>query len=290
MTILLAVASSLMWGLADFLGGKASRRLKALLVVLVSQAVGLVAALLTAAVVRSFLDPQGYFLWGAGAGLAGGCAVVLFYRALAIGTMSVVAPLAALGVIVPVAMGLFRGTLPPVVTMVGIVVAIGGVVVTARGNSPCPRSPSDGRSIVLALGSALGFGLLQYAISGGFQYSAVMTMVVMRATSVPLLGLVTFLALRNGSRSGRAERTGRRLPVRLLTLVAVIGLLDVSGDLLFAFATVSGELAIVAVLGSLYPAVTVLLAKVTDHERPSRVQNFGVGVALAGVAMIAIGS
>jgi len=290
MTILVAVASSLMWGVADFLGGKASRRLSALLVVLISQATGLVAALLTATVTGSFRDPQGYLIWGAGAGLAGGCAVVLFYRALAIGTMGVVAPLAALGVIVPVVIGLFSGTMPSVVALVGIVVAIGGVVVTARGNTSTARSPGHGRSIVLALGSAVGFGLLQYAISGGSQYSTVMTMVMMRVTSVPLLAVVAYTTLRKARGGSDVTGGGRRLPIWLLTLIAVIGLFDVSANLLFAFATVSGELAIVAVLGSLYPAVTVLLAKIIDHERMSRGQNFGVGVALAGVAMIALGS
>lgn len=290
MTILVAVASSLMWGLADFLGGKASRRLNALLVVLISQLTGLLAALLTAVASGSFTGPRGYVLWGAGAGVAGGCAVVLFYRALAIGTMGVVAPLAALGVIVPVVFGVLSGTVPSAVTMVGIVLAIGGVVVAARGNRSGPRRAGHGRSIVLALGSAVGFGLLQYAISGGSQYSAVMTMTAMRATSVPLLAIAAVIALRTGSLSGSTPGAGRRLPVRLLALVAVIGVFDVSANLLFAVATVSGELASVAVLGSLYPAVTVLLARVVDHERLSRRQAVGVGVALAGVAMIALGS
>jgi drug/metabolite transporter (DMT)-like permease len=204
--------------------------------------------------------------------------------------MGVVAPLAALGVIVPVIIGLLSGRLPSVVALVGIVVAITGVVVTARGSTSSARSPNHGRSIVLALGSAVGFGLLQYAISGGSQYSTVMTMVVMRATSVPVLAVVASIALRQGGRSDETEGARNGLPVRLLILIGVIGLFDVSANLLFAFATVAGELAIVAVLGSLYPAVTVLLAKIIDHERMSRGQNFGVGVALAGVAMIALGS
>ena len=163
-------------------------------------------------------------------------------------------------------------------------------MVAARGNTSSTRRPNHGRSIVLALASAVGFGLLQYAISGGSQYSTVMTMVMMRATSVPLLAVVAYMARRQGGGSDETEGAGNRLAVRLLILIGVIGLFDVSANLLFAFATVSGELAIVAVLGSLYPAVTVLLAKIIDHERMSRGQNLGVGVALAGVAMIALGS
>ena len=115
-----------------------------------------------------------------------------------------------------------------------------------------------------------------------------MTMVAMRATSVPVLALVALLALQSArqDRPGRGRARGR-LSVRLL---CVIGVFDVSANLLFGLATISGSLAVVAVLGSLYPAVTVLLARVVDDERLSRLQNIGVAAAVAGVAMIAAGS
>ncbi|MGI8446510.1 MAG: EamA family transporter [Streptosporangiaceae bacterium] len=288
MTILLALASSLLWGVADFFGGKTSRRVLALLVVLISQAAGLVAALITAAASDSFAAPAGYLPWAMGAGLAGASAVVLFYRALAIGTMGVVAPLASLGVIVPVVIGLFGGSLPSVLCLAGIVVAIGGVVTTAGPSRSAARTSRHARSVLLAIGAAVGFGLLQFAISGGSKYSVVMTMVAMRGTSVPLLAVIALIALR--APSGHPDRHPVSLHPRLLGLIAVIGIFDVSANLLFGRATVSGSLAIVAVLGSLYPATTVLLARLVDGERMSRVQNAGVLAALAGVAMIAAGS
>jgi drug/metabolite transporter (DMT)-like permease len=289
-TILLALASSLLWGTADFFGGKTSRRVLALLVVLISQAAGLVTVLLVAVASGSLRAPVGYLPWAIGAGLAGASAVVLFYRALAIGTMGVAAPLASLGVIVPVVIGLFGGSLPSVLCLAGIVVAIGGVVTTAGPSKSAARTSGHARSVVLAIGAAAGFGLLQFAISGGSKYSVVMTMVAMRGTSVPVLAVITLITLRAQPRQAARARSRTGLDPRLAGLIAVIGIFDVSANLLFGLATVSGSLAIVAVLGSLYPAATVLLARFVDGERMSRVQNVGVLAALAGVTMIAAGS
>jgi drug/metabolite transporter (DMT)-like permease len=201
--------------------------------------------------------------------------------------MGIVAPVAALGVVVPVVIGLLGGTLPSLLCLTGILIAIVGVIVTARPGRSGGRSRSSTQSLVLALGAALGFGLLQYAISGGSSYSTVMTMLAMRATSVPVLAVVTLLSLRSRSREPEMSRAPG---LRLLVAIIVIGIFDVSANLMFALSTVSGELAVVAVLGSLYPAVTVLLARIVDHERLSRVQHLGVAAAVTGVAMIAAGS
>lgn len=287
MTILLALASSMLWGVADFLGGKTSRGRSTVLVVLVSQSAGLLLALGVAAGSGAFTAPTGYVPWAIGAGLAGASAVVLFYQALAIGTMGIVAPVAALGVIIPVVIGVVGGVTPSALCIAGIAVAIVGVVITARPADSAPPARRRGRSIALAIGAAVGFGLLQYAIAGGASYSTVMTMLVMRCTSVPLLaiaGLITWRVERG------QHRPAAMFPPRILLLVIVIGIFDVSANLLFAVASVSAALAVVAVLGSLYPAATVLLARAVDHERMSRAQNVGVAAAISGVAMIAAGS
>lgn len=258
MTLLLALASSLLWGVADYFGGKQSRRVPTLIVVSISQASGLLVVAVTAAVAGSFSAPSGYVPWAIGAGVAGASAVVLFYRALAIGTMGVVAPLAALGVMVPVLIGLFSGSLPSAVSLVGMVVAVVGVVTTAGPGRSGHDVGGHARSVWLALGAALGFGLLQYAISGGSKYSTIMTMVVMRVTSVPVLAVITWFVLRqHGSRDSAPLRAALS-PGTVLVILAV-GVFDVAANLLFATASVSGALAIVAVLGSLYPAATVLL-------------------------------
>lgn len=290
MTVLVALTSSVLWGVSDFFGGKTSRQLPALVVVLISQAAGLVVAFATAAVLGSFSAATGYLPWAVGAGLAGAAAVVMFYSALASGTVGVVAPLAALGVVVPVLIGLLRGSLPSVLCLAGIAVAIGGVVFTAGADRSGASADGHARSVLLASGSAIGFGLLQYAISGGSRYSVVMTMAAMRAISVPLLALAALVAVRGPSgHSGRLQRPAH-LSSGLVGIIAMVGIFDVSANLLFGRATVSGALAVVAVLGSLYPAITVLLARIIDGERLSRVQDAGVLTALAGVAMIAVGS
>jgi drug/metabolite transporter (DMT)-like permease len=285
MTILLALGSSLMWGVADFFGGKTSRGRSTVLVVLISQMAGLLLALVVALASGSFSAPIGYLPWAMGAGLAGGSAVVLFYQGLAIGTMGIVAPIAALGVIIPVLIGVFSGVVPSALCLAGIVIAIAGVVVTARPTGTAVRTERHALSILLAIGAAAGFGLLQYAISGGSPYSTVMTMLVMRCTSIPLLALATVLTLRRGPHE-RAEG----FPPTVIALIIAIGVSDVSANLLFAQASISGALSVVAVLGSLYPATTVFLARIIDHEKMSRLQNAGVLGAMTGVAMIATGS
>ena len=292
-TVLLALTSGLMWGAADFFGGSASRRLPALLVVLMSQAAGLVVVLLVALAVGALSAPTGYLPWAVGAGLAGAAALLLYYRALAIGTMGVVAPIASLGVIVPVVIGLFTGSLPSALCLAGIVIAIAGVVASAGpgGSGDQQAKPGHSRSVAMAIGSAAGFGVVLFAISEGAKHSAVMTMVTMRTASVPALLVVALVAFRPRSRAG-AELVRHRPVVdpRLIALIVTCGVFDVAANLLFGVASGRGSLAIVAVLGSLYPAGTVLLARFVDGERMTRIQNVGVVAALAGVAMIAVGS
>ncbi|WP_053082922.1 EamA family transporter [Mycolicibacterium chlorophenolicum] len=287
MTLLLSLGSSLMWGVADYFGGKTSRGRSTVVVVLISQMAGLLVAVFVAIVSSSFVAPAGYVPWAIGAGLAGASAVLLFYQALAIGTMGIVAPIAALGVIIPVVIGVFSGAVPSALCLVGIVVAIGGVVITARPAGIAARTERHALSILLAIGVAAGFGLLQYAISGGAAHSTVMTMVIMRCTSVPLLALGTLMTLRSRRRN---PEPAQRFPPKVIALLTAIGISDVSANLLFAQASVSDALSVVAVLGSLYPSATVLLARVIDHERMSRSQNAGVLGAITGVAMIAAGS
>ncbi|MFB1295727.1 EamA family transporter [Mycobacterium sp. pW049] len=272
--------------MADFFGGKVSRGRSTAAVVLISQAAGLVIVLVVAATSGSFAAPTGYLLWAVGAGLSGAAAVFLFYQALSIGTMSIIAPIAALGVIVPVAISVSSGVIPSALCLIGIATAIAGVVIAARGHGTTVRAKRHGVSVVLAIGSAGGFGLLQYAIAGGSSHSTVMTMVVMRCTSVPLLAAATCFAFRAGGH----RQSGERFSARIIALIIVIGIFDVSANLMFAEASVSGNLAVVATLGSLYPAATVLLARIFEHEKLSRSQNAGVLGALIGVAMITAAS
>lgn len=281
MAAVLALLSSLLWGSADFLGGSVSRRHRAALVVGVSQAVGLLAVLVVAGVAGAFGDDTGYVPWAMLSGIAGVVGLVSFYAALAAGTMGVVSPIAALGVVVPVLVGLARGERPGTLQVAGIVVAIAGVVLAS---GPELSGRAGARPLLLAGVAAVGFGFALLAIAEGSRSSTVMTLVTMRTTSVTLLVAALLVALGRGF-----PRADLRLGRADLLLVALVGVGDVSANLTFGLASTRGLVSVVAVLGSLYPVVTVLLARVLHGERLGTAQTVGVAGALGGVALIAVG-
>jgi drug/metabolite transporter (DMT)-like permease len=279
--VLLALLSSVLWGSADFLGGLVSRRRLAAVVVGLSQAAGLLTILVIALAVGAFDDPTGYLPWAVASGLAGMVGLVCFYAALAAGTMGVVSPIAALGVVVPVVVGLARGERPAALQLVGIAVAIIGVVLAS---GPELQGRAGARPLLLAAVAALGFGLALLFIAEGSQSSTIMTLVTMRATSVTVLTVALLVALARGtSRSvlaiGRTD----------LALVAVVGVGDLLANLAFGAASRRDDVSVVSVLGSLYPVMTVLLARFVLGERLGRAQTWGVAGALAGVVLIATG-
>lgn len=280
MAVFLALLSSLLWGSADFLGGTISRRRMAVLVVVTSQAAGLVGIALVALLAGAFDDSTDYLWWAVGAGLAGMLGLVCFYAALAMGTMGVVSPIAALGVVVPVLVGLARGERPATVQLVGITIAVLGVVLAS---GPELSGRAGARPLVLAALSALGFGLALLFIAEGARTSTLMTLVTMRVTSVTVLAVALAAAAR------RLARGRLSLDRRDVALVTVTGMADVAANLTFGLASTRGLVSIVAVLGSLYPVVTVLLARVVHAERLGAAQTVGVAGALGGVALIATG-
>lgn len=285
MAVFLALMSSALWGSADFLGGLLSRRRAAALVVGTSQAVGLVAITLVALPAGALDDPTGYLPWAVGAGGAGIVGLVCFYAALAAGTMGVVSPIAALGVVVPVLVGLARGERPSGIQLVGIAVAIAGVVLAS---GPELSGRAGVRPVLLAVVAALGFGLALLFIAEGSRTSTLMTLVTMRVTSVSLAALALAVALRRVA-AGRLGRDRLVLDRRDAALVVVVGVGDVAANLTFGLASTRDDVSVVSVLGSLYPVVTVLLARIVLHERLGPAQSFGVAAALGGVAMIAGG-
>ncbi len=283
MAALLALLSSLLWGGADFLGGTLSRRLPAPVVVAASQAAGLVVIAVVAVAIGETDAPRDYVPWAIGSGLAGMVGLVAFYAALASGTMGVVAPVAALGVVVPIGVGIARGERPGTLELAGIVVAVAGVVLAS---GPELSGRAGARPLLLALIAAVGFGLALLFIAEGSQTSAVMTLVVMRVASVTVLGLGLLVV---AARSRRTRTRGPRWGLPLIALIAVIGVGDVAANLAFGYASTRGLVSVVAVLGSLYPVVTVLLARIVHGERLAAVQTVGVAGALTGVALIGVG-
>jgi drug/metabolite transporter (DMT)-like permease len=280
--VALGLGSGLCWGAADFFGGLQSRRLAALAVVLWSQVAG--ALLLAAALALQGTPPTPPALaWGFAAGAAGGSALLLFYRGLAEGAMSVVAPVAACGALVPVVAAAVRGELPSAPAWLGIAAAVTGVVLVSR--SPDPGQHPGGRPervVALALGAALGFGLYLVLVDAGTATPGASPLWVVAGGRAGSLLLLCVLAL-----TGRRSRAG--WPGRRAGAVALVGIADTTANLLFALAATTGNLAVVGVLGSLYPVATVLLARVLLRERLSAGQNAGVVLALTGVGLLAAG-
>ena len=274
---MLALLSSVLWGTADFVGGTVSRRLPAPLVVGLSQFAGLLAISLVAATAGALDAPTGYLPWAVGAGLAGLTGLVCFYAALAMGTMGIVSPIAAVGVAVPVVVGIAQGERPGSLQVAGIVIAIAGIVLAS---GPELSGRAGAVPLLLAAVAAVGFGLALLFIAKGSESSTLMTLVTMRATSVAVMAL----ALGVMARRTLVRPTGGDYAV-----IAVVGLADVAANLTFGLASTRGLVSVVAVLGSLYPVATALLARFVHSERLAPLQVAGVSAALAGVACIAAG-
>lgn len=251
-------------------------------------AVGYVAGLLVTSVIVlvaavPFPDAE-HAAYAAAAGLCGIAALGCFYSGLAIGTMSIVAPISATGVALPVIVGLARGEEPGPLTSAGLVLAVAGVVLASRETRPDDAPPigedKRRRSIVLALAAGLGFGAFFTFADLASEQSVTWTLFLTRAVSTPILLAVVLF--------GVGAAAVPRSPVTLLQLVA-IGMLDLAANGLFNVASTKGELSGVAVAAALYPVVTVMLAAAVLHERVRGSQAAGVVAALVGVVMIAAG-
>jgi drug/metabolite transporter (DMT)-like permease len=276
--IALGLGSSVAWGISDFLGGLQSRRISALTVLLVSQPVGLVLALAVALAFGGDSLGARDAAIAAGAGAAAVLALGAFDRAMALGSVTVVATIGALGVLVPVAAGVVQGDRPALVQVVGAAAGLVGVLLVAR--EPDPEWRAAGRAAVgLAAVAALGFGLFFLGLDAAAGDRPTWTVVAARVGGVATLFVAAAVA-----------RPSMRIESSMLSPLLAIGFFDVLANSLFAVATNHGLLSLVAVAGSLYSAVTVLLARFVLGERLARIQLCGVVAALAGVALIAAGS
>jgi drug/metabolite transporter (DMT)-like permease len=249
-----------------------------LAVLAITQPVGLLIALgVVATVGADSLPPDKFAIALIGGALAMG-GLGAFYTAMAMGTISIVAPIAALGVVVPVAVGLAHGVAPTVLALIGLVIAIaGGVVLGYEEDSD--HSGVSRRAIGLALISAIAFGTFFTLLDIASVDRPGWTVVSARAGGVLVVAAAVV-----------ATRTALGgIPVVLPALLA-IGALDITANTLFALASTRGLLPVIAVGGSMYPAFTVALAHLVLGERLRLPQRAGVVLALTGVVMIAVGS
>ncbi len=273
----LSLASSLSFGVADFLGGLSARRAALLTVMVASQVTGLVVLVVFVASIGGPLPGGELVLRSLLASLFGVGGLAALYRGLAVGSMGVVAPLAATAAVIPVVVGAARGESPSLVQYAGIALALGGVLLAARS----PASTSARRRFAAGTGLgvlAAGFiGCFLVAFDAAATHDPYWAALVVRSGSVAVLALATL-----------ARRPPLRVAPGILAVVAAAGVLDVLGNTVFAVASTKGLVGVVAVLSSLYPIVTAALARTVLGERIARSQAAGVVAALSGVTVLSL--
>jgi drug/metabolite transporter (DMT)-like permease len=278
MAALLALSAAVAYGVGDFLGGVAARRRPATVVVLWAHVVGLVLLRAVAPLVGGTASARALAVGGA-AGLLGGIGVALFYRGLSVGTMSVVAPIAALlSAAVPVVAGLAAGERPAPAALAGIAIALAAIVAVSREPAGTGHPRLRWQPLALAVGAGLAFGLFFVAIAHAGSGAGVWPLVAARVASVTLFAALGAVRLTSPpSPPGEALRP-----------IVGCGVLDAGANVCFLLALDHGLMSVVAVLTALYPAGTVLLARYVLGERLGPVQRAGLGLAAVAAVLIAL--
>ena len=277
MAVLLALCCAATYGIGDFCGGMAARRVPATTVLLWSHLLGLALLLAAAPLVGGSAGGDDLLIGGLG-GLAGAAGVGLLYKGLSVGPMSVVAPITALlSATVPIVVGLAQGDRPSAGVVVGMVGALAAIVLVSAEGGGSLR-PADLRGVAFALGAGLGFGVFFVALSYTGDASGIWPLVAARGASVTVVGGLALL--------GRVARTPPASGARSFTAVA--GALDAAANVLYLLAVREGLLSVVSVLAALYPVGTVVLARVVLKERFVALQRIGMAIALPAAILMAI--
>jgi drug/metabolite transporter (DMT)-like permease len=277
LSVVLALAASLAWGFADFGAGVGSRRLHVFVVGTVAQGSGLFVSGAVVLATGGALPSRLQLAWAAFAGAIGVVGLAAFYRALAVGTMGIVGPIAATGSLVPLAYGLARGERPSTLQGVGVGLAVVGVVAASLERLPEGGGRRFGIGVGLALLAAASFGWSLIGLSRAAPGGTAWAVLTMRVVAVPLVLAAALLV------------KPQRPDARHWLLLLGVGVADTGATLLYGAASTRGLLSVVAVLSTLYPIVIVVLARVLLAERLARPQLAGVAVALAGVALVSAG-
>jgi drug/metabolite transporter (DMT)-like permease len=265
---------------SDFLGGLMARRMAVLVVIALSQCAGLTVIAIAVAAAGEPAPDAEFVPYAAAAGLAGVCGLAAFYRGLAAGKMSVVAPISSMAVLVPVVVGLATGDRPSAVQALGALVGISGIALASR--EAADEAETDRRvaaGVGLALLSGLAFGLFFVGMDVAADHDPLWANLVNRGTSLSLAALAVVVFRPHFGGVSRST----------IPALVVIGVLEMSANVAFAFAATEGLLSLTSVLASLYPVVVVFLSWVVLHERLQTSQRVGVAAALLGVALIASG-
>lgn len=275
--VLFGLLSALTWGTGDFGGGMLARRAPLIAVLAVTQAVGIVSAGAVAIALHEPFPSLPDIGWAMAGGLAGMVGIGALYRGLAVGRMGVVSPISALiGAILPVVVGFIWQGLPPVIVIGGIGAALLAVVLVTRAPGAQADHPSGLNWALLAGLGVGGFNIFLGRLSGDTAFGP---LVVLRVFQV----LAWIAVIRLWRQPWRMQRgtVGRLL---------LVGILDMLGNAGYILAAATGQLAVAAVLSSLYPVTTVILAIVVLHERVTRSHAAGIALTAAAIALISAGS
>jgi len=280
--LLLAAFASVTFGVADFVGGFASRRVAAVTVVAGSQLVALVAIVAAAPLFSDGAPPASDLAWGFGAGMAGAVALAVFYHALATTRIGVAAPVAAVvSTLAPVLFGIITGERPAPLAWVGMLLALPAVLLlpaSGREHVDDPSGTRGQRAAYLGAIAGLGFGMFGILISRTASESGMWPLAGARIGSLALMAILVPLV------------KVRFLPDRAAwPTVAAAGILDMSANMLFLIAVRQELLSLVAVIMSFYPVSTMLLARIVFGERTVRRQLAGLALAAVAVTLIALG-
>ena len=288
MVILLGLAAAVLYGTGDVLGGLATRRVQVLAVLMLAETAGVIVALPAAAMSPGPARLAG-LAWGVSAGLVGGFGLIIFYTGLAAGPMSVVAPVSGLvSTVVPVAVALAEGERPGAGVYAGALLCLAAIVLAssagdsnpAHGTSPTPRPcrPGAGRALAYGIASGASFGLFFLLIRNAGQSGELWPVAAGRAGELAVI-IIAAALLRRSLLPRGADR-------RLLLAAAGAGAIDVVANICYVAATRTGMFGLAVVLASLYPGITVLLARVVLGERLRWAQRAGLALAAIGIILV----
>jgi drug/metabolite transporter (DMT)-like permease len=281
MVILLGLAAAALYGSGDFLGGLAARRAHVLAVLTLAEGAGATVALAAATLSPGSPSLAG-LAWGIGAGLVGGLGLIIFYIGLAAGPMSVVAPVSGLvSTVLPVAVALAGGERPGAGVYAGALLCLVAIVLaSSAGRTSAAQQPArPGRAIAYGIAAGISFGLFFLLIRNAGQTGELWPVAAARIGELAIV-LIAAAVLRPGLRLRRASGS-------LLLVAAGAGVIDVVANICYVAATRTGMFGLAVVLASLYPGITVLLARVVLGERLRWVQRAGLGLAALGILLVA---
>lgn len=275
---MLAAAAALVYGVGDYCGGRASRKIDSLVVTCAGQIFSLMLLGIFLVILRDPAPGLRDWLWGAAGGLGGFVGLTLFYYALAKGSMTVVAPLAAvISAALPIGTGLFLGDRPSLLAYVGIVIAIVGIALVT-GAVGTAHAPTKLAIVGVATLAGCGFGWMFVCLDRTSSDSGMWPLLAARIASISIAA--TIIAFRGRSRLGQG---------RIPAIALWAGLFDMGANVLFVFANRHGMLSLVSVITALYPVSTIVLALRLDHEKANRSQFVGMACAALALVFVSLG-